>query len=118
MQNLRKVLSIIPAILIIVGMAILSGCTSPMQVEKQTGKSKVSSQASNQTTITSQEQTQLNALQPQIDSIIVEVFGSKDALSAGKQLDLNKLSIFKDKVTTILKSQFGNNYSKFITGTS
>jgi hypothetical protein len=69
-------------------------------------------------TITAQEQAQLDALKPQADSIIMEVFGDKDALSPGKQLDLKKLAIFKEKMKVLLKSQFGDGYTKFISETS
>jgi hypothetical protein len=69
------------------------------------------------TDITSQEQAQLEALKPQAEDIVIEVFGNKDALSDGKQLDLQKFSLYKEKIIALLKSHFGDDYSKFIIDT-
>jgi hypothetical protein len=63
--------------------------------------------------ITAEEKAKLDALKPQVDSIIEEVFGNKADLSDGKQFVVDQ-NILLDKINILLKKEFGDDYTKFI----
>jgi hypothetical protein len=96
-------------ILVTIGIfvVLIFSCQQPLN------QSSVVGTLPNGATITAEEKAKLDALKPQVDSIIAEVFGDKADLSSGKQIVSDQDALL-DKVQTLLKGQFGDNYSKFI----
>jgi hypothetical protein len=66
--------------------------------------------------ITTEEKAKLDALKPEVDRILSEVFGdSVEPNGTRKIKSLEQVSILNERVTKLLKENFGDDYQKFIT---
>jgi hypothetical protein len=90
-----------------IAVVLIFSCQQPIN------QNSVAGTLPNGATITSVEKAKLDVLKPQVDGIIAEVFGDKTEQSSGKQIIMDQNALL-DKVQTLLKGQFGDNYGKFI----
>jgi hypothetical protein len=76
----------------------------------QIRQSDESIKLSNGTVITMEEQAKLDSLKPEADRILTEILG-KDVRVIN---NVSQINAIKERVTDLLKSNFGEDYKKFI----
>jgi hypothetical protein len=72
--------------------------------------------SSGTTTVTSEEKVKLDALQPEVDRILSEVLGDSVESNGVRKINSPEQALeIKERVTNLLKANFGEDYRKFIT---
>jgi len=67
-------------------------------------------------TISAEDKAKLDALKPEVDKILTEVLGDSVEPNGTRKINsLEQVSILNERVTKLLKENFGDDYNKFIT---